>query len=724
MQGQPKPPASGRPRVSGFVIPGRPAPQSSAAGKHLWFGPEPESAEPWPAVLDALARFRSLHLERLERIAAAAQGARDDNSPHAAVFDLASRHLDPIRFRVQPSMRDRRSGLPTADGLRVVLMGRTMAGKSTLLEALTDGDGSRIGDGRQRFSRDVHERPVGSAFGLEGVVLVDTPGVGAKDGEEDYELAFSQVPTADLVVWVAANDSTQEETAAALRALAVLGKPVIVTLNCRVDLDHPAKILDFLEDPEFGFGESEGHLRVIERHLAAFGVSRVGAVLTHAEAAHRAKRDAAASRALLARSRVHDLVEALREEKDRLGDQRRLLRTIDATRSLAHDDLIVVLSQQQALSVLIDRETSITDDLDKRLGRVLAKGQEDAQQAVIEVIDRRSRWHLSLDVEDDVERSWAREMELLSEELMEALQESGNQLASEVESTFERVQSEWEAIPVPESALDDIPGFGSAHANRWLKVGAGAIVGLALLFGGLPLIAAAPLGAVASVLLVPLKKQIDVWFHGREEVVRRRRASVASKMVPILDGIRAEACGQVDQMVTSQRDAIDAWMDARRRAIQSQRGVSALWAEEVAQGWTDMGDLDLETARAVLRLSGRGRLAGGVVAATRRPGVATVIQLSEEKFSEGALCPAVGLAEVVVPTPIGSGGDSHRVALHALLGLTTSPLSVGGMSRRVDVTVHHHVPEGVRNRWSELVTAASGHPTTIASGDPGREGTE
>ena len=63
--------------------------------------------------------------------------------------------------------------------MRVVLMGRTMAGKSTLLAALTGGAAERIGVGAQRTSRDVFAAP---ALDLQDVEIVDTPGVGAKDG--------------------------------------------------------------------------------------------------------------------------------------------------------------------------------------------------------------------------------------------------------------------------------------------------------------------------------------------------------------------------------------------------------------------------------------------------------------------------------------------------------------------------------------------------------------
>ena len=151
-------------------------------------------------------------------------------------------------------------------------MGRTMAGKSTLLAALTGGSLERIGVGAQRTTRDVFAAP---AVDLRDVEIVDTPGVGAKDGAEDVALAMAEVPGADLVLWVASNDSFQEETAQALRAVAFRGKPVVVALNCRAPLVDELDREDFLEDSDSVFDQHEGHFKTIRSHLSTAGVRPV-----------------------------------------------------------------------------------------------------------------------------------------------------------------------------------------------------------------------------------------------------------------------------------------------------------------------------------------------------------------------------------------------------------------------------------------------------------------
>ena len=76
----------------------------------------------------------------------------------------------------------------------VTLFGRTKAGKSTIREALTNGDGSTIGKGSQRTTRDV------KAYNWNHLRILDTPGFDAYKGEEDEKNAFSQVDETDLIL--------------------------------------------------------------------------------------------------------------------------------------------------------------------------------------------------------------------------------------------------------------------------------------------------------------------------------------------------------------------------------------------------------------------------------------------------------------------------------------------------------------------------------------------
>lgn len=74
----------------------------------------------------------------------------------------------------------------------VTLFGRTMAGKSTIREAITRGDGSSIGKGSQRTTRDTKE------YEWNDLRIIDTPGIGAYKGEADSVLARSVIDESDV----------------------------------------------------------------------------------------------------------------------------------------------------------------------------------------------------------------------------------------------------------------------------------------------------------------------------------------------------------------------------------------------------------------------------------------------------------------------------------------------------------------------------------------------
>ena len=198
-----------------------------------------------------------------------------------------------------------------SESLRIVLMGRTQAGKSTLYEYLTRGPGVRIGDGRQRNSRDVAEHQIS---GLPETIVVDTPGVGALDGRQDYDLAFEAAERADLVVWVGADNSTQQETAQALERLARSGTPMVVVVNCRLDLDDEDQLMEFLENPSEVFADVDGHVRRLEGFFKKHGQRPIDVVAVHMDAAWRSTQSPLESHGdLRASSRISDLEDALVE---------------------------------------------------------------------------------------------------------------------------------------------------------------------------------------------------------------------------------------------------------------------------------------------------------------------------------------------------------------------------------------------------------------------------
>ena len=113
----------------------------------------------------------------------------------------------------------------------ITLFGRTMAGKSTLMEVLTEGDGSAIGMGAQRTTRDIRR------YVWNGLAVTDVPGIGAFEGEEDTRLAFDAAKTADLIVFLLTDDAPQAVEAECFSQVKDLGKSVIVIMNVKVSID-------------------------------------------------------------------------------------------------------------------------------------------------------------------------------------------------------------------------------------------------------------------------------------------------------------------------------------------------------------------------------------------------------------------------------------------------------------------------------------------------------
>lgn len=109
----------------------------------------------------------------------------------------------------------------------IIVYGRTMVGKSTLMEILTHGEGNSIGKGAQRTTRDVRE------YHWNGLKILDVPGVGAYKGSADDKVAYDAAKTADLALFLMGNDGVQPVEAAELHKLKELGKPILGIVNVK-----------------------------------------------------------------------------------------------------------------------------------------------------------------------------------------------------------------------------------------------------------------------------------------------------------------------------------------------------------------------------------------------------------------------------------------------------------------------------------------------------------
>lgn len=666
---------------------------------------------------------------------------------------------------------------------RVVLMGRTMAGKSTLFEYLSGGDGSRIGDGGQRTSRDSCARPASGldnarpASGLDNaqptdgpdnaqpasgpdnaqpadgldnaqpadgpddtrpasgrrVELVDTPGVGAMDGREDYEVAFGQVADADLILWVATTQATQEQTGRALERLADLGKPILVALNCLADLTDEINLMDMLEEPERVFGgDAEGNLAPIRRHLLRAGGRYLDAIPVHAQAAGLARSgglDAGEARTLHANSRIDDLIGALAEQADRTGGQRRAVSVCDALRVALLDAAGAVAEAHATASAAHTASLGMQLEFRNRAVRRVDDAYAELTAAFATAIAARERWAETVDVDrdtDELNRRLDQEIATLRTELEQAAADAGQRLEADLQGIAIDVAEDWTGLTV--DGFRDLGGRGTVWGNRAVKTGgrlAAGFGGLALgaklgAWAGTPLgpvvgnvigmVAGGLIGFVASVLGADklIDRLGDSVFRSAAEVRRRRRRMVREQMAELLGRIRKdlEPAGERVRQV---------WLDAVEHEVARQYEAGAALERSAAALRRVSADtiepvitrIDTELGRELLRHTGRDRIAAAVVRASRWRGAGIAVELPEPEFTELARSPAAGCVERMVPTraPATAGDGALQIIRHladrAVTVLETGP-------DHLLVSLDAPVDPGVWESWHALTRVHTG----------------
>ena len=135
------------------------------------------------------------------------------------------------------------NGLSKID-FSITLFGRTMAGKSTMMEILTHGSGQSIGKGAQRTTRDVR------TYKYRNMSVTDVPGIAAFEGIDDETVAFEAAKRSDLILFLLTDDAPQASEAECLNKILRLGKPVVCIINAKVNIDANTKFKMFIRDIE------------------------------------------------------------------------------------------------------------------------------------------------------------------------------------------------------------------------------------------------------------------------------------------------------------------------------------------------------------------------------------------------------------------------------------------------------------------------------------------
>lgn len=613
---------------------------------------------------------------------------------------------------------------------RVVLMGRTMAGKSTLFEYFSQGTGSRIGVGAQRTTRDTSVQEVAE---LPGVEIVDTPGVGAMDGQADYDTAFAEVADADLILWVATDQATQEQTGRALRRLADLGKPILVVLNCLADIRDEINYCDLLEEPERIFGgDAETNLAPIRRHLATSGGRYLDALSVHAQAAHIAVSGvcpAEAAPLLLERSRVESVVDAIRHQRDATAAARRYVSIADSAKFA----LLEVSQNVDEVCVRLRMRLAATrgsrDAFDRRARRRIEDADRELKAAFAAAVTARERWvdQVNVDQTDkQINQAWDRELNALQRELDAGAADVAARLEADLKGLALDVEEDW--LTIGTDHFRKLGGLGEIWGNRAVKVGgrvasaigagwaglqAGAAIGT--LFGG-------PAGAVIGGTVGSVVGGIvggivgtagsdwlaDRLFRNLSQVHQRRRQRARDQLAPILSELSEKTDAARDNLRKTWLSLVDD-EDIRQRS--SEAAIETV-LEDFSCVETDVlepavSTIDTELIRQLLRLSNRDRTAASVVRATRWRGAGAAVEFRGEGFTETLLFPMPEDVERVVPTRTDMAPSMS--ALQIFRTLTDRDVTVHQMTKqKLAVALGSPVTPGIREAWESLAKVHTG----------------
>lgn len=392
------------------------------------------------------------------------------------------------------------------DCFNVMLFGRTMAGKSTIREAITRGDGKTIGKGAQRTTRDVKE------YEWNNLRIIDTPGFGAYNGQEDTEVAHEILEQSDVVLFMLNSDSIQESTFVELEHVHKLNKPLIFVLNMKKDLESEGNRRRALKSPEkyiFKEEDIQSHGDRLKSLAARAGInpSTVRIIPIHAQAAFLATKITGEEGSQLnALSRINDLLNALIDEVEINGPTRRIQTFLDSSLHHIDEQSLLILSQRDRLAKLLPQyESSYTRISQWKVKtlrdapRLLSKEVDSAFKPLIDSVadfvddhieDKNAagawdRHYKSFHIAKKVERS----TQTLAEQVVEELQDFNREMNEGLDITlsFEVVH---DGKNFSESDFRRINGWGSAIAgvvsaiaffNAWNPVGWVA-AGIGLIF--------------------------------------------------------------------------------------------------------------------------------------------------------------------------------------------------------------------------------------------------
>ena len=422
------------------------------------------------------------------------------------------------------------------DTFSITLFGRTKAGKSTLMEILTQGTGESIGNEAQRTTRDIR------CYQWNGLEVTDVPGVAAFDGKEDEELAMEAAKQADLILFLITDDSPQPNEAEWLAKLCSLGKPVLGICNIRVAVDDEEDLMLFLRYQKEYFDKTriDEILKTFHNLVNKYKHDiKIPFVVTHLRSRFLASlpKYKKNQQELIDASRFENLESRILSEVKKRGIFLRIKNFIDSsfTPMMSLTDQLLEFSAQNSTSgrVLIDKKRQLSDWAQDFKSR----GQARIDTLILRITDS-LRNEISTFAEDHYEdrnagKAWKRLVEshnltgktdTLQKELINESKKALNEIARELKSELECVSKL--------SINHHIKMDTIFNTKFFWKLGVGGIavaLGIAALFTSLPLGVAVAVGWVGRL--------ISRFFDDRETKARKARENLRKRLSRNVDNM-------------------------------------------------------------------------------------------------------------------------------------------------------------------------------------------
>ena len=560
-------------------------------------------------------------------------GKNKANAPLLADLKQIMTELESTHAEIDKIVREKRRKLKS---FNITLFGRTMVGKSTLMEVLTRGSGESIGSGAQRTTRDVR------SYLWQGLTITDVPGVAAFGGEADEEIAFNAAKQADLILFLISDDAPQPSEAERLGRLRKWGIPVLGIANVKWGLDSEIAIKHFIHSQDKIFDDEK--LRSLfaqfdelaDKHTPGRELSFIP---THLHARFLADRceDSALTRDLAAASRFSHVEERILNEIITNGPFLRL-------RSFLHGATASTLETSEALlqvsTLLEELHLRLADregELDSWRNSFQLQARQRLEQMQQETVGKlrneirpfaAAHWQKKNAAEEWKARIESAEVETKLRSLQENLVSDCRTRLQEVEADT-RAEIDLMTINIQASVMD-VKRFGAhGQSRKWLQENIGdaliSIIAVLLIGGGIGLVLVLVAAVVGSVL--------GKWYQHHEKTKKDAIAKMTKQMQSQLNLIQETVTEKFDKWFDQQiiAEVVDKFIQSISDLAQTSADAAAICRKTAWSQNDVLLDLNRQIIEEALRHIGLDVAVPTILKVARVPGQAIVIATAGER---------------------------------------------------------------------------------------------